>query len=71
MGITPQCKGITIDFCYQFKVHLEDSRIATILSAFAILLPELLADFFQKVILGFGEYSMALINGVTHPQVMV
>ena len=48
MGITPQCEGITIDFDCQFKVHLKDSRISTILAAFAALLPPLLMDFFQK-----------------------
>jgi hypothetical protein len=60
MGITPQCKVITIDFDCQFKVHLKDSRISTILAAFAALLPQLLMDFFQKVLVGFGEYAMAL-----------
>jgi hypothetical protein len=60
MGIHPQEEGITIDFDCQFKVHLKDSQITTILAAFGVLLPQLLADFFQKVIVGFGEYSMAL-----------
>ena len=60
MGITPQCEGITIDFDCQFKVHLKDSRISTILAAFATLLPQLLVDFFQKVLVGYGEYVMAL-----------
>ncbi len=60
MGITPQCEGITIDFDCQFKVHLKNSCIATILAAFAELLPQLLMDFFQKVLVGFGEYAMAL-----------
>ena len=48
MGITPLSKGITIDFDCQFKVHLKDSRISTILAGFAVLLPQLLMDFFQK-----------------------
>jgi len=60
MGNIPQCEGITIDFDCQFKVHLKDSRISTILTGFAELLPQLLVDFFQKVLVGFGEYSMAL-----------
>ena len=34
MGFHPQCEGITIDFDCQFKVHLKDSRISTILAAF-------------------------------------
>ncbi|MBW2568926.1 MAG: hypothetical protein JRD93_13660 [Deltaproteobacteria bacterium] len=60
MGITPQNKNITIDFNCQFKVHLKDSRIPTILAGFAALLPQLLMDFFQKVLVGFGEYAIAL-----------
>ena len=60
MGITRQNEGVTIDFDCQFKVHLKDSRISTILACFAALLPQLLMDFFQKVLVGFGEYAMAL-----------
>ena len=60
MGATPQFEGITIDFNCQFKVHLKDSHITTILAGFAALLPELLKDFFQKVLVGFGEYAMAM-----------
>ncbi len=60
MEVIPQCEGITIDFDCQFKVHLHDSHISTILAAFAILFPQLLMDFFQKVLVGFGEYTMAL-----------
>jgi hypothetical protein len=48
MGITPQSEGITIDFDCQFKVHLKDSRISTILAGFAALLPQLLMDFFPE-----------------------
>ncbi len=60
MEVIPQSEGITIDFDCQFKVHLKDSHISTILAGFAILLPQLLMDFFQKVLVGFGEYTMAL-----------
>jgi len=60
MGTTPQCNGITIEFDCQFEVHLKDSRISTILAAYSTLLPQLLRDFFQKVLLGFGEYAMSL-----------
>jgi len=60
MGVTPQRKGITIDFDCQFEVHLKDSSLSSILAAFAELLPKLLADFFQKVLVGFGEHVMAL-----------
>jgi len=44
MRIIPQSKGITINFDCQFEVHLENSRIATILAAFATLLPQFLAE---------------------------
>ncbi len=60
MGITPQFEGIIIDFNCQFKMHIKDSRISTILASFAAVLPQLLTDFFQKVLVGFGEYAMAL-----------
>jgi len=60
MGVTPRDKGITIGFDCQFDVHLKDSTISSILIAFAELLPQLLADFFQKVLVGFGEHAMAL-----------
>ena len=55
MGITRQNEGVTIDFDCQFKVHLKDSRISTILACFAALLPQLLMDFFRK-------YLLALVN---------
>ena len=60
MGIIPQDKGITINFNCQFEVRLKDSHISTILAAFAMLLPQLLVDFFQKTLVGFGEYAMSL-----------
>jgi hypothetical protein len=60
MGFLPEGEGLTIDFDCQFKVQLKDSRISTILAAFALLLLELLKEFFQKALVGFGEYSMAL-----------
>lgn len=60
MGVTPQDKGITIGFDCQFDIHLKDSTIPSILAAFAELLPQLLADFFQKVLIGFGEHTMTL-----------
>jgi len=59
MGVTPQRKGITINFDCQFDVHLEDSSLSSILAAFAELLPLILTDFIQKVLLGFGEHMMA------------
>jgi len=60
MGFLPQCEGIIINFDCQFEVRLKDSRLSSILAAFAALLPRLLMDFFQKMLVGFGEYAMAL-----------
>ena len=48
MGITPQIEGITIDFDCQFKVHLKNSHISTILAAFAALLPQVVKGFFPE-----------------------
>lgn len=59
MGLSQHSEGISIDFDCHFNVHLKDSRLSTLLAAFAILLPQLLQDFFQKVLVGFGEYAMA------------
>lgn len=60
MGATPQKRDITIEFDCQFRVNLERSDFSSIMRAFLILLPQLLEDFFQKVLIGFGEYEMAL-----------
>ncbi len=60
MGVTPQGQSITIGFDCQFDVRLKDCTIASILAAYAELLPQLLADFFQKVLIGYGEHAMAL-----------
>jgi hypothetical protein len=59
MGDNPRDRGITVGFDCQFEVHLKDSSLSTILAAFGKLLPQLLADFFQKVLVGFGEHVMA------------
>src|ERR671922_613711 len=60
MGVTPQGNGITIGFDCQFEVHLKDGSLCSILAAFAELLPQILTDFIQKVLVGFGEHVMAL-----------
>jgi hypothetical protein len=59
MGATPHVKDITIDFDCQFRVQLESSGFASIMNAFLVLLPQLMADFFQKVLVAFAEYEMA------------
>jgi hypothetical protein len=60
MGATPQGKDITIEFECQFRVDLQHSDFSSIMKAFLMLLPQLLEDFFQKVLVGFGEYEMGL-----------
>ena len=60
MGITPHKKGNTISFDCQFEVQLKDSRLSTILAAFSVILSQLLPDFIQKVLVGYGEYAMTL-----------
>jgi len=60
MGVTPRGKDITIEFECQFRVGLQDSDFSSIMKAFLMLLPQLLEDFFQKVLVGFGEYEMGL-----------
>jgi hypothetical protein len=59
MGATPHAKDITIDFDCQFRIQLESSGFASIMKAFQVLLPQLMADFFQKVLVAFAEYEMA------------
>lgn len=60
MGETPQRTDITIEFECQFNVNLQSSDFLSIMKAFLMLLPQLLNDFFQKVLVGFGEYEMGL-----------
>ena len=60
MGATPQGKDITIEFECQFRVDLQNSGFSSIMKAFLMLLPQLLEDFFQKVLVGFGEHEMSL-----------
>ncbi len=60
MGETPRARDITIDFECQFSVTLQQSDFVSIMQAFLMLLPQLLTDFFQRVLVGFGEYEMSL-----------
>jgi len=59
MGSIPQQKDITIEFDCQFRVNMGRSDFSSIMKAFLMLLPQLLEDFFQKVLVAFGEYEMA------------
>jgi len=60
MGDAPQKRDITIEFECQFRVNLASSDFSSIMKAFLMLLPQMLEDFFQKVLIGFGEYEMGL-----------
>jgi hypothetical protein len=60
MDITPPGKGIIIDFTCQFEVQLKDGTLSSILAAFTEILSQLLTDFFQRVLVGYGEYVMTL-----------
>jgi len=60
MEETPLKRDITIEFACQFRVNLQDSDFSSIMKAFLMLLPKLLEDFFQKILIGFGEYEMGL-----------
>ncbi|OIP47637.1 MAG: hypothetical protein COX16_01210 [Deltaproteobacteria bacterium CG23_combo_of_CG06-09_8_20_14_all_51_20] len=60
MGKDPQRRDITVEFNCQFRVALGSSDFSSIMKAFIMLLPQLLEDFFQKVLVGFGEYEMGL-----------
>lgn len=59
MGATPRKKDITIEFDCLFRVNMGQCDFSSIMKAFLILLPQLLEDFFQKVLVAFGEYEMA------------
>ncbi len=59
MGATPQGKDITIEFDCQFRVQLPECNFSSIMALFTALLPQLLADFFQKVLVAHAEYEMA------------
>lgn len=58
MGANPWGNSTTIEFSCQFRVEISSSSLATILIAFSKLLPQILTDFIQKVLLGFGENAM-------------
>jgi Zn finger protein HypA/HybF involved in hydrogenase expression len=54
----PRERDITIEFDCQFRVNLGSSHFSSIMKAFLMLLPHLLQDFFQKVLVAFAEYEM-------------
>ena len=58
MGATPGTDRIRIEFGCQLRVEIMECSLATILMAFSKLLPQMLTDFIQKVLLGFGGNAM-------------
>jgi len=59
MGVSPCTTNITVEFECQFRVHVKDGNITTILAAFCKVLPQMLTDFIEKVVIGLGEYAMS------------
>ena len=59
MGVSPCTTNITVEFECQFRVHVKDGSITTILAAFCKVLPQMLTDFIEKVVIGLGEYAMS------------
>jgi ribosomal protein S14 len=60
MGVIPPRRDITIEYECQFRVQLPNSDFSSIMKAFLKLLPQLLEDFFQKILVGFGEFEMGM-----------
>jgi len=50
---------ITIEYTCQFVVNMSDSSLANIHKAYSELQPQILTDFTQKILVGFGESTMA------------
>jgi len=63
MGATPCTNSITIEFNCQFRVELTQSSLDAILKAFCKLLPEILRDFIQKVLVAISSH---VISGFAH-----
>ena len=59
MGVSQCTTNITVEFECQFRVHVKDGNITTILAAFCKVLPQMLTDFIEKVVIGLGEYAMS------------
>jgi len=51
-------KDITIDLNCQFSLQMQNCSFSSIIKAFLQLLPQLLEEFFQKVLVSFAEYEM-------------
>jgi hypothetical protein len=58
MEATPSTDSIIIEFGCLFRAEIRECSLATILMACSKLLPQMLTDFIQKVLLGFGGNAM-------------
>ena len=57
--MTSPSSHITMEYECQFRVLLKDSRLTTLIAAFATLLPQILSDFVHKALVGYAEIVMA------------
>ena len=48
-----------IEYDCQFRIHLPNAHLTLLLKIFTVLLPQILADFIQKALIGYGELLMA------------
>lgn len=63
MGNTSyQKQEVVIEFECRFTVRVWECSLSEIITAFCSFLPNLLADFIMKVLLGYAEYVMSLEN---------
>jgi len=52
--------GVSIEVECKFGVKIKECSLGSIISAFMRFLPDLLADFVMKILLGYAEYVMSL-----------
>ena len=65
-GVTPREKDLTITFGCQFEIKVPDVTLTTMQKAFTVLLPEILVDFIQKALIGYGELVMVRKRNSSH-----
>ena len=54
-----QSKDITVEYDCHIHVSLKDCHLMTLLAAFAVLLPQLLTEFLENILLGYARQVMA------------
>ena len=67
MGESEQKKELTIEFDCEFRVNMRQSDFPSIMKAFLILLPQLLADFFQGEVIESSEADAVETSGEHEP----